>query len=566
MDINLSIIDQRIGKIAEDFQSALEEQIGKKLNSERLRSASFTLLCVKAILYIEFDEAIAYITEGGDDGGIDAMHVGDIQDGEFTVSLFQSKYRRKLDGESHFEENAIIKIISTIGSIFDPDKEIFLRDNLLAMVEDVRSLVRDGNIPTVRVFLCNNGKKWTDKAQATIDLSGFGEQVVWEHVNHDKLVALFRILKPVKATISLYGKAIVEEFNFRRVLIGKLSVQVVKSLFDDYGERLLERNIRRYLGLHKNRVNEGIKDTLLHADRRQNFYFYNNGITMTCTKFRHSALQEENFSVQIEDLQVINGGQTCMTIKETLTQHPGEYEDAFVLIRLYELGDEDESLIHEITYATNSQNPVDLRDLRANDPLQKRIEDAVSELGYDYKLKRDSSSSYSMSIPVSVAANAVLTVWRRKPHLAKYRGRELFGKYYETIFNDRLNAAQLVMAVLIYRFVDSERKKNSLGLENTPRFLPYANHFLSMILGEFLLEDNNITDAHHFNHRNFNSVKNYFDVQKKALYQRSVDRLNQALSDLHLNNDHVSLQRLAAAFRRGDLLEVLNRQFFLAKL
>jgi hypothetical protein len=560
MDINLSIIDQRIGKIAEDYQSFLEEQTGRKLDNERIRSVSFTLLCVKAILYIEFDEAIEYITDGGDDGGIDAMHVGDIQDGEFTVSLFQSKYRRKLDGESNFEENAIIKIISIIGSIFDPDKELSLRDNLLAMVEEVRSLVRDGNIPTVRVFLCNNGKKWTDKAQSKIDLSGFGEQVVWEHVNHDKLVALFRVQKPVKATINLYGKAIVEEFNFRRVLIGKMSVQGVKSLFDDHGERLLERNIRRYLGLHKNRVNEGIKDTLLHADSRQNFYFYNNGITMICTKFRHSALQEKNFSVQIEDLQVINGGQTCMTIKETLTQHPGGYEDAFVLIRLYELGDEDESLVHEITYATNSQNPVDLRALRSNDPLQKNIEDAVTGLGYEYKRKRDSSSSASMSIPVSVAANAVLTVWRRKPHLAKYRGRELFGKYYEMIFNDKLNAAQLVMAVLIYRYVDSERKRNSSGLKNTPRFLPYANHFLSMILGKYLLEDNNINDVQNLNHLNFNSVKNYFEDQKTVLYQRSVERLNQALSDLYLNNDNVSLQRLAAAFRRGDLLEVLNRQ------
>ncbi|MDU9048319.1 MAG: AIPR family protein [Candidatus Electrothrix sp. Rat3] len=558
MNISLSIIDQRTDKIAEDFHTELEEQIGRKLDPERLRSAAFTLLCVKAVLDIDFSEALEYITEGGNDGGIDAMHVSDIQDGEFTVSLFQSKYRRKLDGASNFEENAVIKMLHAISSIFDPDKAVSLRNILLLRVEEIRSLVRDGNIPTVRVFLCNNGKYWTQDAQEKIDAAGFGKQVIWQHVNHEKLVELSQAQKPVKATINLFGKAVVEAFNFRRVLIGKLPVQAIKTLFEEHGERLLERNIRRYLGLHKNRVNEGIKDTLLHAERRQNFYFYNNGVTMTCTKFRHSALQEENYAVQIEELQVINGGQTCMTIKETLTRHPDSYDNAFVLVRLYELGEKDEDLVHEITYATNSQNPVDLRDLRSNDPLQKRLEEAVAGLGWQYKRKRDTSSGSSQAIPVSVAANAVLTVWRRKPHLAKFHGKELFGKYYEIIFNDQLNAAQLVLAVLVFRSVDSERKRQA-GTDETPRFLSYATHFLAMILGRYLLEESGVVTMEKLDHRNFVPVKEYLELHKSALYRKSMVRLKQALAILALDDETVSLQRLAAAFRRGDLLEVLNR-------
>ncbi|VEN74297.1 conserved hypothetical protein [Candidatus Desulfarcum epimagneticum] len=555
MDINLSIIDQRVGKIAEDFRAGLEDQVGSRLDDERAFSAAFTLLCVKAVLDIEFDEALEYITEGGDDGGVDALHVGDIQDGEFTVSLFQSKYRRKLDGESNFQESAVIKMLHAIGSIFDPDKEISLRKNLLARVEEIRSLVRDGNIPTVRVFLCNNGKKWTGKTREKMDAAGFGAQVVWRHLNHAGLVNLFQAQKPVNETISLHGKAVVEEFNFRRVLIGKMSVQGIRDLFENHGERLLERNVRRYLGLHKNRVNKGIKHTLLDADQRQNFYFYNNGVTMICAKFRHSALQEQNFSVRIEDLQIINGAQTCMTIQETLTQNPGAYDEAFALVRLYELGDEDERLAHQITYATNSQNPVDLRDLRSNDPLQAKLEEAVAGLGYQYKRKRDSSPGSSRTIPVNVAASAVLTVWRRKPHVAKFRAKELFGKYYDTIFNDGLNAAQLIMATLIYRHVDSERKKRSAS-GDAPRFLPYANHFLSMILGERLLIDNGI-GCEDLDHRNFISVKDYFETHKSELYTRSVSRLKKALGKIGLGDENVSLQRLAAAFRRGDLLEIL---------
>src|SRR5262249_15733319 len=152
-----------------------------------------------------------------------------------------------------------------------------------------------------------------------------------------------------------------------RVLIGKVPVEEIRALFDRHGDLLLERNIRRYLGLHENRVNVGIRNTLLTPAKRPNFYFYNNGITVVCSKFRHNALQAENFSVQVEGLQIINGGQTCKTIERTLTAHPDQdYSQAYVLLRLYEIGASDDFIVRDITYATNSQNPVDLRDLRAN--------------------------------------------------------------------------------------------------------------------------------------------------------------------------------------------------------
>jgi hypothetical protein len=37
----------------------------------------------------------------------------------------------------------------------------------------------------------------------------------------------------------------------------------IASLFSKHGDNLLERNIRKYLGLNKNRINNNIKETLL---------------------------------------------------------------------------------------------------------------------------------------------------------------------------------------------------------------------------------------------------------------------------------------------------------------
>lgn len=550
MDINASIIDQRVRGIAETHAAVL---VG---DDDKRRSAAFVLLCIKTVLDFDDDDAWECLTDGGQDAGIDGIHVGDVQDGEFTVTLFQGKYKRDLEGAAAYPANAIQKVISTVTALFDPDRPITLHEKLEALVEDARSRVRDGHIPTVRVILCNNGKIWGSDGQEFIDSFG-SAQVSWEHVNHERLVQMLKKRAPVNDTLQLKGRAVVEDFNYRRVLIGKVPVEEIKALFDRHGDLLLERNIRRYLGLHENRVNVGIRTTLLTSAKRANFYFYNNGITVVCSKFRHNALQAENFSVQVEDLQIINGGQTCKTIQRTLTASPEQdYSQAYVLLRLYEIAAADDFIVRDITYATNSQNPVDLRDLRANDEIQQKLEMGMPDLGYQYKRKRDElTSSGSSTITVAVAAEAVFSVWRRKPHQAKFRRSELFGAFYDEIFHQDLNAAQVVLAVLIFRMVENERRRQSTAM---PRFLPYASYVLAMLIGEFLLKRNNNIVLMQVDHRNFAVLRDYFETNRKQLYQDAQDRLQKALPQLGIT-DATSLQRLAATFRRGDLLEELRK-------
>jgi len=271
----------------------------------------------------------------------------------------------------------------------------------------------------VRFILCNNGLKWTSQAQQLIDHERFPERVHFEHVNQDILIGLMQAAKPVQDTVRLSGKAIVEDFNFIRVMVGKVPVTEIAELLRRHGDRLLERNIRRYLGLVGNRVNEGIRQTLNDPAQRSSFYFYNNGLTLTCKKFDYNALQGDNYQVRVEGLQIINGGQTCKTIEATLAGLIGEQQDldkAFVLVRLYQLPAEGPDLVRQITYATNSQNPVDLRDLRSNDQMQRQLELSIAELGYAYRRQRSDTPIKSTDITTATAAEAVLSVWRRWPH------------------------------------------------------------------------------------------------------------------------------------------------------
>lgn len=551
-NINASIVDQRVEGIVEQYSTLLPSQ-----DHSRKKSAAFVLLCMATTLELSIDEAAELLTDGGNDAGIDGLYIGEIDDGEFTVTIFQAKYKMELSGEANFPENDVQRVTNTVASLFDPDKTISVNEKIIPKVEEIRSLVRDGYIPAVRVMLCNNGSRWTQIAQNFIDSAKFGGQVTWNHFSHDSIVAVLQRKKTVDDFIELQGKAIIEDFNYRRVLLGKVPVSAVAQLFDRNGDLLLERNIRRYLGLHENRVNDAIHNTLIDKDKRENFYFFNNGITMICRKFRYNALQGENYRVNIEGMQVINGGQTCKTIQQTLQKigYDNWPTDVYVLLRLYELPDTDLNFIRDITYATNSQNPVDLRDLHSNDDLQQRLQIAAENLGYTYKPQRggEEISTGSSVITSTITAEAVLAIWRDKPNQAKFWRREHFGKLYETIF-EGLNAAQAILAVLIFRLVENERKRPRA--KNPPEFLPYASHYLAMLLGRRLLEKSGTSFAN-ISHQNFRQLVERLENNKDEYYQSAVIRIKEALITCY-GDRKISLQQLSATFRRGDLLEILK--------
>ncbi len=552
MDINASIIDQQLTGLLEKHSDRLPAG-----DANKKRSAAFVLLCMANCLDIPLEDALELLTEGGNDAGVDGLHIGEVEDGEFLVTVFQGKYKiNNLDGTANFPENGVQKAVNTVQVLFDPAKEIDLNPLLTPKVEEIRSLVRDGYIPNVRMVLCNNGMKWTEQAQRWIDQSGLPEkQTLWIHFNHNSIVEILRKARTVDDTIRLVGDAVFENFNFRRVVIGKVQVSEIAELFNRHHDQLLQRNIRRYLGLNENRVNADIHRTLADPGSRENFYFFNNGITIICKSFRHNALQGANYQLKLENMQVINGGQTCKTIQQTLNSSGlfADYQNTYVMVRVYELADDDQGFVSDITYATNSQNPVDLRDLRSNDEMQQNLELGMRDLGYTYKRQREEGGFGSNVIASSIAAEATLAVWREKPHQAKFRRKEHFGKLYENIFKD-LNAAQAILAVLIFRAVENERKRPSVV--TPPSFMPYASHYISMLVGRKLLHDQGI-DLKEVSHRNFAELLDRLQNNETDYHGHAVAKVNEALTQCYGSRD-ISLQQLSATFRRGDLLEMLG--------
>ncbi len=549
MDIAKQIIDQRINIILEG-----NEEIFIGGDNERNRSKAFLLLGVAAYLDIDITEAVQYLTDGGNDGGFDAAYIVEAQDSQLNVVLFQSKYSRKLDVDSNFPANAVEKAVNTVKCVFDPSTQIELNLQSRKKVEEIRSFILDGAIPYVTFVMLNNGLPWNREGQNHIDNAFTGQsQVRFEHFSHADIMRYINKEQVIDTQISLNGKAIQENFNYKRVILGRVSVMEVYKLMEEFGDSLLEKNIRRYLG--KNVVNDGIAETLLNVDKRQNFFFFNNGATMICKKFSFNALQEQNWIVKTNDLQIINGGQTCRTIHQTVKENPDiDFSQVYLLVRLYEVEDiENPGIIQDIIYATNSQNSVDFRDLKSNDECQRMLETGARDLGYIYKRKRDNVLNANV-IPSTVAAEAVFAVWRDRPHLAKYKRNEFFDKYYSFIF-DHLNAAQMIIAVLIFRYCDNNRKKTT-HQDGVREHRPYSQYFMAYMIGKQILTSFNI-HLQEITHNNFKKIKDYFEQNKESMYDKAERAMVDVLKD-YFNHDNLSEidgRTMAAAFRRFDIME-----------
>jgi hypothetical protein len=88
--------------------------------------------------------------------------------------------------------------------------------------------------------------------------------------------------------------------------------EVLYKLYDEYGSRLLELNVRSFLSA-RGKINSGIRRTLREEPDR--FLAYNNGIVVTVDELETLTLDDGRPAIRsLRGLQIVNGGQTTASI------------------------------------------------------------------------------------------------------------------------------------------------------------------------------------------------------------------------------------------------------------
>jgi hypothetical protein len=160
-----------------------------------------------------------------------------------------------------------------------------------------------------------------------------------------------------------------------RTFIGFLSAPLLSRIYGEFGQRLLERNVRAFLQV-KGKVNKGLQTTLRQEPHR--FLAYNNGLCCTAAEAR--IRQEANGLIQlaaVKDFQIVNGGQTTASIFHALRKEKIDLANVIVQMKLTVLSDPDKvmEMVPMISRYANSQNKINAADFAANGKFHRDLEE-----------------------------------------------------------------------------------------------------------------------------------------------------------------------------------------------
>ena len=151
-----------------------------------------------------------------------------------------------------------------------------------------------------------------------------------------------------------------------------MPAEVLASLYERFGARLLEQNVRTFLQARGN-VNKGIRATILNEPGM--FFAYNNGITATAQGVETKITDAGLAITRIIDLQIVNGGQTTASLFHTRRRDKADLSQIFVQMKLSVIDSQDsESVVPRISEYANTQNRVNAADFFSNHPFHVRME------------------------------------------------------------------------------------------------------------------------------------------------------------------------------------------------
>jgi len=154
--------------------------------------------------------------------------------------------------------------------------------------------------------------------------------------------------------------------------------EALRFMYEKYGQRLLEANVRSFLSVKGKGVNAGIQTTLKSSPEL--FMAYNNGLVLVADEARTAHLADGSPGILwLKGMQIVNGGQTTASIYFAKKRFPEtDLSRVRVPAKVIILKETDpareEALISDISRYANSQNSVKQSDLSANKPFHVEIE------------------------------------------------------------------------------------------------------------------------------------------------------------------------------------------------
>ncbi|MDP2329231.1 MAG: AIPR family protein [Reyranella sp.] len=350
-----------------------------------------------------------------------------------------------------------------------------------------------GSIELVRVFVLTDGLISLKKLEPRETLGTPVKFEIWdiERLYRGMLAGVPRDEIDVNF-VSMYGQAIPclpapdEGADFKTYLT-VLPGELLYKLYDEYGSRLLELNVRSFLGVRGSKtVNSGIRKTL--KDEPARFMAYNNGIVVTADTLDIEVLSDGRAAIRsAKGLQIVNGGQTTASIHRAKDHDELDISAVYVPTKIITVVDADklDKMVQMISHYANSQNTVQPADFSANHPYHVKLEELSSTVwcpdGHSRWFYERARGSYQVALSREGATPAAarrfkermppqrrftkpevakyLNAWEQKPHLVSYGAQKNFDNFMQSIHTsksedwlpDQTYYRQLIAKAIVFR-------------------------------------------------------------------------------------------------------------------
>ncbi len=431
---------------------------------------------------IDYDYNQTILGTAGNDNKIDLIYI-DNDDAKIYIMNF--KYREKYKEGKGFESTEIDSTINFLTLLEDEKycKENLNNDKLAEYFEEIREIFANTSqiYDVYFYFISNEENGFSEELKSRLesikrekgihieqitlgDLYNIGNE---EYINTDANLFIetdkLSLFKNDNYSTNTSYIMNISLFELLRITCNNEQYRKDTNLKKDDNFDLknfvqeksqLRDNVRSYLGLTN--YNKNIKETLKNDEN--NFFYYNNGITMVCNQINSKNIKTNNvYSIELNDIQIVNGGQTISTLFKIIEDNNIEdllykLKNTYILLRVFNISNDELRL--NIAQYTNSQNSIDNIDLKSVDKVQVDIENYLKTFGIDYLRKRSIVSENNESIKMIMLAQLIYA-FKGFPDRATNQKKRLFSDYYDYIFVEDFDIDSCKRIYDLYKIIKS---------------------------------------------------------------------------------------------------------------
>lgn len=534
---DFTLVDSQVKKIEEDA----------KLQT---RANAFYYFILDLFYSLQDDEIDDTLTDSnylktmgrkaGHDRGIDAVLIDDSSN-QSVVNFFNFKYVNDYkNSKNHFPSQELDKINSFFNSlVFQKEDELNnVNMSLKQKIDEIWGLYKKEN-PILNMYFVSNhidGLEKTEFIRIKNTLANIKINVF--EIKLKDIVDL--ICKKDKKTINGKFRAVGDEYfgksngSLKSIICSINAIDLIRMVIDnnemrndceysDYEtlkntpiqEDAFDDNVRIYQS-QKNKINQNIKSTALSNENKK-FFFFNNGITLTCSNLRYD--ERTSPIVEVDDIQIVNGSQTIHSLHDALKSDPKNLKGVSLLIRIYETKDSD--LISKIAEYTNSQTEVKSRDLHSIDKLQIKLEKEFLIYGYYYERKRNQfkEEKKNKRIDAEKVGQILMAYYNNMPLEAKNNKNSIFATKYDEVFSEDTTYEKIMIAYNIFTKIEERRdtwKKNDGDIYGDDGYLAYTTYIILYLINK-LSQKNNINQSIENTDLLFKNYSNATKIIKKVI-------------------------------------------------